>query len=675
MLGEIEQTTESSNPATTDWLGQVRQTLGTLRVQPQLATSSSGELLARLSELAEQAYIIAESVDDLTVQRKWFAVAYAVQRRSELWAAIHRNMNEQPSARWAGKEEISESVATIVDQIEEQIVGTGDVSGWREFLLLSEIRGASQGDVNDARRRLIAQQYLSRIQFAPMTETQSEWLDQSACNQLGAAIRSWAYGPVDYVALMDQIEIQETDAVDRDGGRIAATMQTLRFANNKHAYAIAHAINRHYRNANLRLSVSETMLNRLLPKVPEKSQQIRDNVFGASVLGTSLARTALKVRLEPAADAWNVLIAGRGTIDTRTRSRRGPADLRHVGNASFEAGTRVQIDREGVQVSDPQVAVDSNNRLQRLRTQYDGFPVVGPLVREYVLQRHQETRGAARRYSEAKMRERIERQMTASLRQQIDEAQKAFESRLLGPMASLKLRPTVVDLATTEDRLNVRYRLSGDWQLAAFTPRPRAPRASLMSVQLHQSTLNNALERLAPRGQQVPIVDAIEKSMKVFGFEQTASDATEDVPQDVQIQFTTSRPMTVEIAEGHLELTLRIVRLSRAEGSGLRNFIVKASYVPRIDGIKPTLVRDGHLNISGPRMTLRDRVAVRAIFNKVLSPNRPLQLTSEKLQTHPAMEGLAITQLELRDGWIGLAIGDEAHFMAEAALYTLPTRR
>ena len=143
----------------------------------------------------------------------------------------------------------------------------------------------------------------------------------------------------------------------------------------------------------------------------------------------------------------------------------------------------------------------------------------------------------------------------------------------------------------------------------------------------------------------------------------------------MRIQFTSSRPVTVEIHEGRLDLTMRIIRLDQTDGISLRNFIVKASYIPHIDGLRPALVRDGHLNISGPRLSMGDRVAVRTIFNKVLSPNRSLELTSEQLRTHPAMEGLAITQFELRDGWIGFAIGDEANYMAEAALYSQPVKR
>jgi hypothetical protein len=90
----------------------------------------------------------------------------------------------------------------------------------------------------------------------------------------------------------------------------------------------------------------------------------------------------------------------------------------------------------------------------------------------------------------------------------------------------------------------------------------------------------------------------------------------------------------------------------------LRRFIVRALYRPSVDGMNATLVRDGHLRISGPGMSMRQRLPVRAIFNKVLSPNRELRLTLPQLADHPAAQGLAISQLELRDGWIAMAISE-----------------
>ena len=139
-------------------------------------------------------------------------------------------------------------------------------------------------------------------------------------------------------------------------------------------------------------------------------------------------------------------------------------------------------------------------------------------------------------------------------------------------------------------------------------------------------------------------------------FAQSEMQLPDDIPENVTVQFARTRPITVEIEDGRLWVTLRVVRLKRDDRVDLTNFIVRAAYQPQMEGLQAWLVRDGHLRISGPGMSMRERLPVRAIFNKVLSPNRPFRLTMPQMSEHPAMESLAVSQLELRDGWIGLAI-------------------
>ena len=57
-------------------------------------------------------------------------------------------------------------------------------------------------------------------------------------------------------------------------------------------------------------------------------------------------------------------------------------------------------------------------------------------------------------------------------------------------------------MQTTEELLLGRFRIAGDDQLAAFTPRPRDASDSLINLQIHQSAINNTLEQLAQRSNE-----------------------------------------------------------------------------------------------------------------------------------------------------------------------------
>ncbi|MGB1707056.1 MAG: hypothetical protein ACPHF4_04430, partial [Rubripirellula sp.] len=290
-------------------------------------------------------------------------------------------------------------------------------------------------------------------------------------------------------------------------------------------------------------------------------------------------------------------------------------------------------------------------------TAYDGWPLVGPLVRSIAEERYRDMAPQANRLANREARARIESEMDARIENRVDETAVALSEMVLGPLGRLQLDPCVTDMQTTEQRLLARYRVAGDWQLGAFTPRPRALSDSLMSVQLHQSALNNTLEQLIPAEQAIGIRDLISKSFGTFG--KADVDIPEDIPADVTVQFARTRPITVEIEDGMLWLTLRILRLRRNSGIDLTQFIVRAGYRPEIDGMNARLVRDGHLRISGPRMAMRERLPVRAIFNKVFAASREIPLTVPRLVENPATNGLVVSQLELRDGWLAMAISEE----------------
>jgi hypothetical protein len=142
-------------------------------------------------------------------------------------------------------------------------------------------------------------------------------------------------------------------------------------------------------------------------------------------------------------------------------------------------------------------------------------------------------------------------------------------------------------------------------------------------------------------------------------FGQSAVNVPDDLPADVMVQFARTRPITIEIDEDRLWITLRIVRLRRADSVDLTHLIVRAAYLPQVEGMKATLVRDGHLRISGPRMSMRERLPARTIFNKVFSTNREIPLTTEGLLEHSASEGLEVSQFELRSGWLAIAVSDQ----------------
>ncbi len=637
------------------WVDQVADCLAQLRALDRLGNPSAEALIGQLDELSIQGYEQAEQTLAREQQIEWLRTAYAVARRVAVWKPVFQITNSASPTDYFPAVAANVSIPQLIGQVRAELDETGDVTGWDQFLLLNEIVDAASSDqVVD--RNLVAKRLLSRLQWHGLDPRHVEWLKRDSIAQLTQAVRPWASEAVDYAALLNQLERREADAMAYTDREICDVFQTLRFAENQETVSIADALNTHYRNANVRIALTETMLSRMLPSIQPTNLPVRTQILGSKVRGMSRIESKLQIDLQPAADRWSLKLQTLGNVKTQSVGRNGPAVFNTHRDSSFAAATPLEITRHDYAVGSSLIEVQGSTRLRGIRTNYDGWPLFGPLINDFAEIQYYKASGVSNRIADRKMKSQIAEQLNQQLNERLEDRSKQLEQVVLGPLASMQLDPMVVDLNTTEQRLTARYRLAGDWQLGAFTPRPRAPRSSLMSLQVHQSAINNTLERLVPRTQSKAIDQMVLDGLMMFG--QPASALPDDLPDDVEIQFAKSRPVTLEIVDGAAWITLRIVRLSR-DRLKLSHFIVRAEYRPQVDGLNASLVREGHLRISGPGMSMRERLPVRAIFNKVLSPTRKFALTVPALVEHPKAQDLAVSQLELRDGWIGLAISEQ----------------
>lgn len=640
------------------WSKDVARTLDELQALPRLGDPRSGVLIDRLIGLGDEGKQQAEALTDREAQIHWLRASHAITRRVAVWRPVWQVTNGSQSTWMVGDDPDEQpiSVQDALADVRHDLDSTGDFQGWTNYLLLDEIENASQPDQVE-QRTILAQRFLSRLYWHGLDAEQQRWLKSKSITQLAAAVLPWARRAVDYANLLSQIERQENDAIDLAAIQIADAVQTLRFAANPQANSVAEAINTYYRNANVRLALSDKMLKRLLPTIDPLAVPVRTQLFGSRVRGTSRIESDLDVKFKPSPDQWSLELKTLGKVHTRSTGVNGAVAIRTAGDANFVASTPINVTRQGVQIGGSDVEVDGRTNLRGIRTDYDGWPLIGSLVRSIASNRYDSISGPTSRIANQQIQSQVGSEIHSQIDDRMGKATQQLSRMVLGPLGKLELDPRVMDMQTTDQRLLARYRVAGDWQLGAFTPRPRALSSSLMSVQIHQSALNNTLEQLVPRGQPMSIHQMLNESAVMFA--QSDMRVPDDIPENVTVQFARTRPITVEIEEGRLWVTLRVVRLRRDDRVDLTNFIVRAAYQPQMQGLQAWLVRDGHLRISGPGMSMRERLPVRAIFNKVLSPNRPFQLTLPKLNEHPAMESLAVSQLELRDGWIGLAISTQ----------------
>ena len=252
----------------------------------------------------------------------------------------------------------------------------------------------------------------------------------------------------------------------------------------------------------------------------------------------------------------------------------------------------------------------------------------------------------------AKAKERVDRETT----EQIEAAAKRLHDEVLGPMDALLLDPMMIAAETTDKRFSMRIRLAGPDQLGGHTPRPQAPADSLASMQIHESLLNNVLERLELDGQTFDLAGLGRRlAERLQRYQPKPVDPDQE---DVKISFAAKDAVHVRCNDGRLEITMAIARLSKGSRKW-KDFQVRAFYRPVVQGRSVDLVRDGIVQLIGPRMNAGSQIALRGVFSKVFSQKEPIHATPESFVKNPKLEGVVVTQFVIDDGWIGAAIGPQ----------------
>src|SRR5690606_17850141 len=122
-----------------------------------------------------------------------------------------------------------------------------------------------------------------------------------------------------------ELETLEADPISRVRSQLAGSVQVLRLSREESQQHLAAALNDHYRNANLRVTISQQLIQRLLPAEQVDSRPVHKKILGADTSGDSTVHTQLRVKLVPDPNAWNIGIGVAGDVVSMTRSSKGPA--------------------------------------------------------------------------------------------------------------------------------------------------------------------------------------------------------------------------------------------------------------------------------------------------------------------------------------------------------------
>ncbi len=657
LLASLEPLQE--RPILGDWPGRVLAQLQSLHAAPSLGDPAAGQCLEELQRLTHEVMVSADDVPELNDRAAALRAAYALQRRLAIWQSVHQLA--QPAAQQISLRDYdSLELTRKLQAIDQQLYRLENADAWRSYLLLDQLaRLAAQKWSSDAgERSQIAREYLRRMESADATPEQAAFFAQPPWQEFSREMRHWVCEPVDYEALLDDLERLEATGSEAAAADFATHYQILRWSSLPAAEELGNRLNTYYRNANVRVAISGELLNRLLPHPETTEEDVNDMLLGGRVFGRSQVSTRLNLVLLPDRERWKLGLEASGLVDSQTETKRGPARFHNSGRSRYLARKLLLIDRRGIRSEDAEAAASANANLTGMETDLDGVPLVNLLVRAIARQQYDSQADDVKSHAEGLVANRAESRLDQEVDQKLSEATNTFRAKIWQPLHHLGLRPEAVDMQTTEDRLIARYRLAGHAQVAAFTPRPQAPTDSLLSVQIHESMFNNTVGCLDLGGREVALRELfleVATKLQIQNYQ-----VPDDVPEDVTIELAAQDPISFRCADDRIHLTLRIKKIAAGNGRVWRDFEVCGIYGPVVEGMRVAVARDSYIRLkgrNGRKLSSGDQVALRGIFAKVLAQQPDFDLLGNVLARDSRLRDLHVHQFVIRDGWVALAVG------------------
>ena len=607
------------------------------------------EILAELREIATRDAHAPPA--DPALQPQVARTRYALSRWIDVWGAAIE-LDRLPIAERVGQPSTAELKARL-DDFETLARRHPAGPGWRDFLKLGDLRRATATNASGDELRQASRAVRDRLDSPRLSPAQREFARQGPLAALRDELQSCATEPVDVDDLLAHLEQFEYTGLGSDAQLVADDYRNLIWSQPKQAAALGRHLDTHYRNANVRVALSGELVNRVVPQPERINAPVRDTVVNVPVRGNSSTFTELTIKLVPDGQRLRMGLEAQGTVDANTVSSAGPATFRNRGQSTFLVRKLFVIGPRGLHVW-PAIAEAENNYnyLVSLETDYDGVPLVGSLVRNIARGQYDEMRDQTRRHTEQKVAVKALHQLDNEVDARLAEAEKKMQQSQGALLDRLGLELVPISLSTTEERLTARARLAGPEQLGAHTPRPRAPSDSWFSLQLHQSALNNALEKLELEGRTFELPELFDWVAKKLGRPELAQQ--EDLPENVRVTFADRDAVRLTCVDDRIEVTFSLAELTH-DGSRWRNFQVRTHYAPEADGLSPRFSRVDTIHLDGQSVRGKIEFKLRAIFSKVLSKNRDLRLLAYSVTGDPRFKDLQMTQFDVEDGWIALA--------------------
>lgn len=637
------------------WAGKVRERVVELSRQDGPRTARAEQLLGQLHELVVELNLAIPKLGETAVADQIRRTGFALTRRLDLWTLVPAQFSA-PTAT-VRVEPNERRLELCLNEVRNATQASAQGAQWRDYLLIDPMRAALHGEKYQTaeEQQEIMLKLLQRLERGGMNAWHRQFASATPLDNLRQELRRWVHEPTDIQALLWQIEKYEHSGLPSDARHVAYHLHHLIHSPIELDQQIARGLETHYRNSNLRVTFTPELINRMMPAQDSRSTPVNDTVLGHPTRGWSTTQTNVLVKFIPDPNRIRMALEARGKIFAQTYTVSGPVTAFVDSDGEFVAAKEFRLDMDGLNTDPTEVEAATFPRLKKIQSSLDFVPLVRSLVRGVAKSEYEDSQPKAQAEASKKIKREVRTQLDQDMVQKLQHTNGELRGRLIEPLVELGLAPQLIESQTTEERITMRVRLSSEEQLAGHGPRPRAPAGCLASMQIHESALNNVCQQLEWEGKTYSVLQLRDQLSARLKTELAMQD--EDNLEDLFISFAPENAVRLRCQNGRAELCLAIAKLQKGN-QVWKNFVVKVHYKPDLSRHGAPLVRDGNVQLAGTRLNLGSQIILRGVFSKAFPPSRTFKLWPDKIiEQRPGMANVEVVQCDIRDGWIGMALG------------------
>lgn len=427
---------------------------------------------------------------------------------------------------------------------------------------------------------------------------------------------------------------------------------------------LSNVLQKYVFNYNVRVIASEEFLNRLLADARTENGRVVDNVLGANVSGNQTTSTRVGVDLLPSGRTARFDLTLNGNIVSNTVGVTSEASVYTQGNHQFLARKEINFDGVKFVTSPASITVNPHNTTTGINVNVGGL--FSGIAQNIANQEVEARRGAAEAIAAQRIRENVLPKFNAEVDKNFAEAGGKLEAEVFAGLKATGLYPDAYIYSTTDTMLKLNTRLMAPTELGADLPATPAVAERGATLLMHETAVNNAIDRMELAGQTLTepqlrekmekfLSKALNKPVKLEAPPKPAGDAADEDSGPSTIMFAAADPIRVQFENGELTLVIR----AGFKQEGKDDIPTREISVPITFEVKDNkiIVSRGNVSVAAADGE-GGGIAINGVVRKKIQSALPDREVDGKVELKGPKSTVVtnVSAIKLTDGWVHISV-------------------